>query len=150
MNSVKSFPFALNQGRHSVLLFLLVVLALRTGSAHAQFSTTAAQTQFLCNASGVQFSVQAFADGTGGAYSVWIDKHAGNIGGPGTALYAQHLDQAGTALLPANGVALHTVEPDRLVSVDYVPVGQPNGSVQVFWSAVGTVPTGQDICTGRM
>ena len=75
----------------------------------------------------MQFSVQAFADGMGGAYFVWINKRAGNIGAPGTALYAQHLDQAGTALLPANGVALHIVEPDRLASVDYVPVGQPNG-----------------------
>ena len=44
MNSVKSFPVALNQGRHSVLLFLLVVLVVRTGSVRAQFSTTAAQT----------------------------------------------------------------------------------------------------------
>ena len=94
--------------------------------------------------------MQVFADSTGGAYSVWIDKRAGNIGSLGTTLYAQHLDQVGTALLPANVVALHTVEPDRLASVDYVPVGQPNGSVQVFWSSVGTAPTGQDICAGRM
>ena len=87
-------------------LLLLALLALLVHSARAQFPTVASQTQFVCNAPGGQFGVQAFADGTGGAYSVWIDKRAGNNSGPGTALYAQHLDAAGTALMPANGLRL--------------------------------------------
>ncbi len=87
-------------------LLLLALLALLAHSARAQFPTVASQTLFMCNAPGVQFGVQAFADGTGGAYSVWIDKRAGSNGGPGTALYAQHLDANGTAQLPANGLRL--------------------------------------------
>ncbi|MDQ2772913.1 MAG: T9SS type A sorting domain-containing protein [Bacteroidota bacterium] len=102
----------LNMPRRAVLprlfgcLLLLVLLALLAHSARAQFPGTASQTQFMCNAPGVQFGVQAFADGAGGAYSVWIDKRGGNNSGPGTALYAQHLDANGTTLLPANGLRL--------------------------------------------
>lgn len=96
---------SLAPGRRALPL-LLAMLALLAGPARAQFSTTAAQTQFVCNAPGNQFGVQAFADGAGGAYTVWIDKRGGNNSGPGTALYAQHLDAAGTALLPANGLRL--------------------------------------------
>jgi len=93
--------------RRSLFAFLLLfVLALLAGSARAQFPTTASQTLFLCNAPGVQAGVQAFADGAGGSFAVWMDKRAGNNGGPGTALYAQHLDANGTALLPANGLRL--------------------------------------------
>ena len=33
---------------------------------------------------------------------------------------------------------------------DLVAVGQPNGSVQVFWASAGAGPNGQDICAGRM
>lgn len=61
------------------------LLLLLAGPARAQFSSTASTTQFICNASGVQFGVKAFADGAGGAYSVWIDKRAGNNSGPGPA-----------------------------------------------------------------
>ena len=121
MKSVTSFPFALNQGRYRVLVFLLVMLVLRAGPARAQFPTTAAQTLFVCNAPGVQFGVQAFADGTGGAYSVWIDKRAGNNGGPGTALYAQHLDASGTALLPANGLRLYQTVGREIFALRAVP-----------------------------
>ena len=60
----------------------------------------------MCNAPGAQFGVQAFADGAGGSFQVWIDKRGGNNTGPGTALYAQHLSAAGTELLPANGLRL--------------------------------------------
>ncbi|MDO7853475.1 T9SS type A sorting domain-containing protein [Hymenobacter convexus] len=74
--------------------------------ARAQFSTVASQTQFVCNATNNQFGVQAFADGSGGSYSVWIDKRNGNNAGLGTAIYAQHLDAAGGPLLPANGKRL--------------------------------------------
>ncbi|MDO7847325.1 T9SS type A sorting domain-containing protein [Hymenobacter sp. M29] len=82
------------------------LLLLLAGSARAQFSTVPSQTQFVCNATGNQVGVQAFADGAGGSYSVWIDKRNGNNTGLGTAIYAQHLSAAGVALLPANGLRL--------------------------------------------
>ncbi|MET4073451.1 T9SS type A sorting domain-containing protein [Hymenobacter sp. UYCo722] len=88
------------------LLHLLMLLVLLAHPARAQFPTVASQTLFVCSAPGVQVGVEAFADGAGGAYSVWIDKRGGNNSGPGTALYAQHLDANGTALLPANGLRL--------------------------------------------
>jgi len=97
-----TFLLMLYQARY--LSGLLVLLL--TFSARAQFPAVPSQTQFVCNAPGVQAGVQAFADGAGGAYTVWMDKRAGNNSGPGTALYAQHLDAAGTALLPANGLRL--------------------------------------------
>ena len=87
-------------------LLLLALLALHAHPARAQFSTSAATTQFVCNAPGAQFGVQAVADGAGGSFVAWIDKRGGNNTGPGTALYAQHLDANGTALLTANGLRL--------------------------------------------
>jgi hypothetical protein len=87
-------------------LLLALVLGCLTGPAHAQFSSTTGQTQFVCNATGNQFGVQAFADGAGGSYSVWIDKRNGNSAGLGTGIYAQHLNAAGLPLLPANGQRL--------------------------------------------
>lgn len=80
---------------------------LLTGPARAQFATTTSPTKFVCNATGNQQGVQAFADGAGGAYSIWIDKRNGNGTGAGTGIYAQHLDAAGVALLPANGLRLY-------------------------------------------
>ena len=70
----------------------------------------------------------------------------------GTGLRAQKIRPDATLAFPINGVALHTVEPDRLASNDYLPVPQPNGSVQVFWTSAGATPAGtaQDICAGRM
>ena len=53
-------------------------------------------------------------------------------------------------VFPVNGVVLHNVVNDQPPALDYVPVSQPNGSVQVFWSSVGTATTGRDICAGRM
>lgn len=82
------------------------MLLLLAGPARAQFPTTASQTQFVCNAPGNQFGVEAFADGTGGSYVAWIDKCGGNNTGPGTALHLQHLDAAGAPLLVANGQRL--------------------------------------------
>ena len=91
--------------RHAALL-ALALLALLAGPARAQFPTATTQTQYICNAPGNQFGVQAFTDGAGGAYQVWIDKRGGNNTGSGTAIYAQHLNAAGTELLPANGLRL--------------------------------------------
>ena len=110
------FPLKLARLRLAILLLLL-----GASPARAQFPTTAVQTLFVCNAPGVQYGVQAFADGAGGAYSVWIDKRAGNNGGLGTALYAQHLDQAGTALLPANGLRLLQTQGRDVFALRVVP-----------------------------
>ena len=82
---------------------MLLLLALLAHPARAQFAATTSPTQFICDAPGSQFGVQAFADGAGGAYTVWIDKRAGNNVGPGTALYVQHLNAAGVPQLAANG-----------------------------------------------
>ncbi|MBJ6109840.1 hypothetical protein JAO73_12530 [Hymenobacter sp. BT523] len=82
-------------------LLLTVVLP-----ARAQFSTTPAQTQFVCNVPNYQLGVQAFADGAGGSYVVWIDKRNGNNSGLGTGIYAQRLNAAGVPLLPTNGLRL--------------------------------------------
>ncbi|WP_210516080.1 T9SS type A sorting domain-containing protein [Hymenobacter terricola] len=68
----------------------------------------------------------------------------------GTGLRAQKIRPDATLAFPVNGVALHTVDPDRLASVDSAPVTQPNGSVQFFWASAGAAPTGQDVCAGRM
>ena len=68
----------------------------------------------------------------------------------GTGLRAQKIRPDASLAFAVNGVALHTVDPDRLASTDYVPVAQPNGSVQVFWASAGAGPNGQDICAGRM
>ncbi|WP_310391748.1 T9SS type A sorting domain-containing protein [Hymenobacter sp.] len=117
-----SFP-TVGQGPHllGLLWLLAALLLLPAGPAHAQFPATASQTLFACNAPGNQFGVQAFADGTGGAYSVWIDKRAGNNAGPGTALYAQHLTAAGVPLLAANGQRLFQTAGKDIFGVKAVP-----------------------------
>ena len=60
----------------------------------------------MCNAPGNQLGMQAFADGTGGFYMLWIDKRNSNVSGLGTAIYAQHLNAAGVLLLAPNGLRL--------------------------------------------
>ena len=100
---------------------LLLLLALLASPARAQFSAAASTTQFVCNAPGVQFGVQAFADGVGGAYQVWIDKRGGNNSGPGTALYAQHLNAAGVPLLPANGLRLFQTQGRDIFGMRAIP-----------------------------
>lgn len=102
-------------------LYFLGLLVLLAGPARAQFPTSAAQTLFVCNAPGNQFGVQAFADGAGGSYAVWIDKRGGNNSGPGTALYAQHLNAAGTPLLLANGLRLFQTAGRDIFRVKVVP-----------------------------
>ncbi|MBD2720835.1 T9SS type A sorting domain-containing protein [Hymenobacter armeniacus] len=83
-----------------------LLLLLLAGPARAQFPTTATATLFLCNAPGNQFGVQAVADGAGGSFVLWIDKRNGNNSGPGTGIYAQHLDAAGLPQLATNGQLL--------------------------------------------
>lgn len=105
-------------GVRSACIFLLLLLA---GPALAQFSTTTSTTKFVCNAAGNQFGVQAFADGAGGSYSVWIDKRNGNNSGLGTGIYAQHLDAAGVALLPANGQRLFQTGSREIFGLRAIP-----------------------------
>lgn len=68
---------------------------------------------------------------------------------------SQKLLPTGQLAFPAAGVALNQVANDRPYYLDYVPVSEPNGSVQVYWSSPGQgpsglTPTGRDIVYGRM
>jgi hypothetical protein len=103
-----------------LLLCQLLVLGL-AGPARAQFATTSSPTKFVCNATGNQLGVQAFADGAGGSYSVWIDQRNGNRTGLGTGIYAQHLDAAGNALLPANGLRLFQTGSREIFGLRAIP-----------------------------
>lgn len=59
---------------------------------------------------------------------------------PGTGFRAQKLLPTGVQGFPAAGVPLNTVADDRPYYLDYVPVSQPNGSVQVYWASLGGSP----------
>ena len=102
--------------RWGVLLLLLLA-----GPVQAQFSTTATVTQFVCNAPGNQFGVQAVADGAGGSFVLWIDKRNGNNTGLGTGIYAQHLNAAGVPLLAANGKRLFQTGSREVFGLKVVP-----------------------------
>ena len=117
----RTFPTGMGRIVFTLLAFSLLLVLLAAGPVRAQFTASAAQTQYLCNAPGRQFGVQAFADGAGGAYTVWMDKRAGNNGGPGTALYAQHLDAAGAPLLPANGLRLFQTQGRDIFGMRAIP-----------------------------
>jgi len=92
------------RGRAFYLSGLLALLL--SFAARAQFSTSPNTPLAVCSATGNQLGVQAFADGAGGSYAVWIDRRGGSQSGPGAALYLQRLDAAGTPLLAANGLRL--------------------------------------------
>ena len=66
----------------TALFLLLLLLTLLAAPARAQFSATASQTQYVCNAPGSQVGVEAFADGAGGSFVAWIDKRGGSNTGP--------------------------------------------------------------------
>jgi hypothetical protein len=107
-------------------LFLLnllpVCLSLALGHpAQAQFAATPSPTRFVCNAPGNQLGVQAFADGAGGSFSVWIDKRYGNNTGLGTAIYAQHLDATGAPQLPATGLRLFQTGSREIFGLRAIP-----------------------------
>jgi hypothetical protein len=108
----------------------LLLLLLLAGSAQAQFSTITSQTQFVSNAANTQQGVQAFADGTGGSYVVWIDKRNGNNTGAGTGIYAQHLNAAGVPLLTANGLRLFQSQGRDIFGMQAIPW---NGGMLVAW-----------------
>jgi hypothetical protein len=101
--------------------YLLLLLVLLAGPARAQFSTTPSPTKFVCNAPGYQKSVEAFADGAGGSFSVWIDQRNGNNTGLGTGIYAQHLDANGNALLPVNGLRLFQTGSREIFGLRAIP-----------------------------
>ena len=67
-----------------------------------------------------------------------------------TNFRAQKILPTGGLAFATTGVILHSVAENRPDNLDYVPVGQPNGSVQVFWASPGGAPTSRDICAGRM
>ena len=102
-------------------LVQLLLLLLLAGPARAQFSTTASVSQFVCNAPGNQFGVQAVPDGAGGSFVLWIDKRNGNNSGLGTGIYAQHLNAAGMPLLAANGKRLFQTGSRDIFGMKVVP-----------------------------
>jgi hypothetical protein len=71
------------------------------------------------------------------------DANAGNF-------RVQKILPTGGVAFATNGVIMHSVSDNRPFELDYVPVSQPNGSVQVFWSSPGAAPTGRDIAAGRI
>ena len=105
----------------SALLILLLLLALLPGPARAQFPTTASTTQFICNAPNNQLGVQAVPDGAGSSFVLWLDKRNGNNSGPGTGIYAQHLNAAGVPQLAANGLRLFQTKGRDIFGMRVVP-----------------------------
>ena len=99
----------------------IVLLVLLAGPARAQFSATASASQFVCNAPGNQFGVQAVPDGAGGSFVLWIDKRNGNNSGLGTGIYAQRLNAAGVPLLAANGKRLFQTGSRDIFGLKVVP-----------------------------
>ncbi|GAB3742896.1 hypothetical protein GCM10027594_22280 [Hymenobacter agri] len=100
---------------------MLLLLGLLAGPARAQFPSTASTSQFVCNAPGNQFGVQALPDGAGGSFVVWIDKRNGNSSGLGTGIYAQRLNAAGVPLLAANGKRLFQTGSREIFGMKVVP-----------------------------
>ena len=99
----------------------LLLLLLLASPAWAQFSATASASQFVCNAPGNQFGVQAVPDGAGGSFVLWIDKRNGNNSGLGTGIYAQRLNAAGVPLLAANGKRLFQTGSRDIFGLKVVP-----------------------------
>lgn len=100
---------------------LLLLWGSFAGPARAQFPAVATQTLYVCNATGNQVGVQAFADGAGGAYSVWIDRRAGDGSGAGTAIFAQRLDAAGTRQWGTTGLRLFQTRRREIYGLSAVP-----------------------------
>jgi hypothetical protein len=85
---------------------MILIAQFACGSAMAQFPSNSTSTFYICNATGAQTQVSAFADGTGGSFAVWTDKRDGT---GGSALYGQHLDSLGNPGWGGNGHLLYHV-----------------------------------------
>ena len=96
-------PLSLFAGRGVLVALFLALLAL---PGRAQFPTTADAPLVVCGAASDQTGVQAFADGAGGAFAVWIDERGRPTASLGAAIYAQHLNEAGVAQLATDGKRL--------------------------------------------
>ena len=104
----------------SPLVLLITCLSvLLPQPAAAQFPSTPTQTFYVCNAPGDQRYVQAHPDGANGSYAFWADKRGGTT--VGTAIYAQHLDAAGTPQWPANGKPLYQTHGREIWAIKAVP-----------------------------
>jgi hypothetical protein len=106
--------------KRSLLLpaLALFLICLAVEPAAAQFPTTPDQTLFVCNATGVQNGIHAFADNGDGYYAYWIDKRDGN---GGTAIYAQYLDTAGRPLWGANGKEIYRTAGKEIWKMAAIP-----------------------------
>ena len=78
----------------------------------------------VCTAASGQVGPRAVADGTGGAYFVWLDAR----GGGGNEIYAQRLTSAGTPAWASNGVRVTTSS-----TGDPCAVSDGAGGVAVAW-----------------
>jgi hypothetical protein len=119
--------FRLAAGRNMLLALLLTLWVL---PGRAQFSTTPAQSAYVCNTTGNQVGVQAVADGAGGSFVVWIDRRGGNNTGSGTALYAQRYNAEGVPQLAANGTRLVQTRGREIWNMRAIAW---NGGVLVAW-----------------
>jgi len=112
----------------SFLSLLLLSVCVRV---NAQWSTDPANPLAVCNAAGLQNTVHAFGDGSGGYFVFWLDQRVANT----TRLYGQRYDSLGVAQWTPNGklVALDTA---KNVS-EFDAIRTANG--QVYVAFINTV-----------
>jgi hypothetical protein len=89
----------------------------------AQWSTDPANPLVICNAANGQAKVQAFSDGSTGWYALWLDDR---LDGTTTAVYGQHMDEAGQATWTPNGKALVSFSGGDIPEFACAPLGDGN------------------------
>jgi hypothetical protein len=79
----------------------------------------------VCDASGIQYNIDIVEDGLAGAFLVWEDES-----GPGTDIYAQHVDSAGDVKWQEDGVLICGLSESQ-----FYPhlVLEPSGGIIVGW-----------------
>lgn len=92
----------------------------------AQWSTDPSNPGVVCNLSGQQSSVRAFADGNEGVYVFWLDGRSGT----NREVYGQHYDAAGYAQWEPNGRLI--VSHPNLVS-SFTAARYENGDILIGW-----------------
>jgi hypothetical protein len=94
--------------------------------SNAQWSTDPANPGVVCNLSGNQSSVRAFADGNEGVYVFWLDSRSG----ASREVYGQHFDAAGFAQWETNGRLI--VSHPNLIS-SFTAARYENGDILLGW-----------------
>ncbi|HET7153464.1 MAG TPA: choice-of-anchor D domain-containing protein, partial [Candidatus Kapabacteria bacterium] len=98
----------------------------------------------VCTATGSQSQPVAVSDGNGGAYIAWIDRRNGIQGN----VYAQRIDNTGTAVWAANGIGVCTQRPDDMSGVALSPDGQ--GGIAVTWNDTRTGSSNERVYVQRV